>query len=690
VSTAPPTATRQRSFVTRIRLRARRRALWLRHLWAAGQADSDRWLAISHGEVDRILVGGAELREAEMAFQASDPACLELETELEAADRDAFADERWRGLIDGLGLTLAEADLLSLAVAAAVEPHLLRVYGYLLDEAAPAHPTPWLAAGLFGRDDHDVDGRRALQRWALAAPAEPAAAPDSPTTGWVADAELAAWLHGRESAFDPASGVALVDGASTGECLYPAELDAMVGFASAVGGSTRAPFPEGPLLPVELELVGPAGAGKRTLAAQFAAALGCDMLAVDVSRLGLDAVAGALRAARRARLSGAIPYWHRLEAVDDAVEETLHGLAPLSVFGVETPRAGRQLATAARRSLTLPVLSREDRGTLWRRLTGAPAPATVTDWALTPGELASVSLVAAAGDHAVVEASRRLLYLGPGELFAPLPCPYSWDDIVLLPKLREHLAEFEAQARLRRPVYEDWGFGRLVPLGAGVTALFAGPSGTGKTMAAQVIARSLGMDLYRVDLAGVMNKYIGETEKRLKQVFDSCERANVLLLFDEADALFGQRTQVRDAHDRFANIEIDYLLQRMEQFSGIAILATNRKNDLDQAFIRRLRFIVDFIPPGLEERRVLWRLSLPERSPSGEPLLGNVDFDALAKMLELSGAAIKAVALGAAFLARAQGARVEMTHILHAARRELAKQAVELPLEWEEDCGCAR
>ncbi len=164
----------------------------------------------------------------------------------------------------------------------------------------------------------------------------------------------------------------------------------------------------------------------------------------------------------------------------------------------------------------------------------------------------------------------------------------------MLPEtLRQHLDELEQQVRLRWSVYEEWGFERLCPMGRGITALFAGPSGTGKTMAAQVLARSLGMELYRVDLSGVVNKYIGETEKRLKQVFDACERANVVLFFDEADALFGQRTQVKDAHDRFANIEIDYLLQRMEQFDGLAILATNRKGDLDRAFLRRIRFIVD-------------------------------------------------------------------------------------------------
>ena len=247
-----------------------------------------------------------------------------------------------------------------------------------------------------------------------------------------------------------------------------------------------------------------------------------------------------------------------------------------------------------------------------------------------------------------------------------------------------HLAELEEQARLRWLVYEEWGFERLFALGRGVTALFAGPSGTGKTMAAQVLARSLGMDLYRVDLAGVMSKYIGETEKRLKQIFDACERANVLLFFDEADALFGQRTQVKDAHDRFANIEIDYLLQRMEQFDGIAILATNRKGDMDSAFLRRLRFIVDFMPPSAVERLMLWEIALPQYTPQGEELLDQINWEFLASKLNMTGADIKAAALGAAFLARAEGTRISMKHVLYAARREMAKYGVVLrPGDWE-------
>jgi len=202
-------------------------------------------------------------------------------------------------------------------------------------------------------------------------------------------------------------------------------------------------------------------------------------------------------------------------------------------------------------------------------------------------------------------------------------------------------------------------------------------------MAAQVVARELDLDLYRVDLAGVVNKYIGETEKRLKQVFDHCERAHVLLFFDEADALFGQRMRVKDSHDRFANIEIDYLLQRMEQFDGVAVLATNRKNDLDTAFLRRIRFVIDFLPPGPEERLRLWKKALPECTPSGETLLGAVDWGHLAQNLALTGADIKNAVLSAAFLARSEGGVISMRHLLRAVRREMAKHGSVLRTSWE-------
>jgi SpoVK/Ycf46/Vps4 family AAA+-type ATPase len=314
---------------------------------------------------------------------------------------------------------------------------------------------------------------------------------------------------------------------------------------------------------------------------------------------------------------------------------------------------------------------------LWSAGHGGPPPAPIAEWALRPSEIHTIAAVAPAGEDAINHVGRRLLLEAPTDLLAALVQPYTWEDLVVAPALAAHLREFEAQARARGEVLDDWNLGRLTPLGRGLTALFAGPSGTGKTMAAQVLSRSLGLELYRVDLAGVVNKYIGETEKHLRAVFAACERAPAMLFFDEADALFGRRMQVSDAHDRFANIEVDYLLQRIERFDGVAVLATNRKADLDTAFIRRLRFIIDFAPPTVEERERLWRLALEgSADKAGRGLVGEVDWPRLARALDLTGAAIKSAALAAAFLARSQQTPIDTSHLLAAARRELEKQGV--------------
>jgi SpoVK/Ycf46/Vps4 family AAA+-type ATPase len=323
---------------------------------------------------------------------------------------------------------------------------------------------------------------------------------------------------------------------------------------------------------------------------------------------------------------------------------------------------------------------------VWQQHSAAPPPPIVASQRLTPGEIALVAAAAPGGPDAIRLALRRTAP-PEGDILSRLPCPYDWDDLVLPEDMRAQLRELSGQIRLRWEVYEAWGFGKLAHLGTGIAALFAGPSGTGKTMAAQVLARALDLDLYRVDLAGVINKYVGETEKRLRDVFAFGERAGVVLFFDEADALFGSRMQVKDSHDRFANIEIDYLLQRIERFDGIAILATNRKGDVDTAFLRRLRFVVDFIPPGPAERLAIWRKALPATTPDGAPLLENINWSLLAGQITLTGADIKSAALGAAFLARGENSRIGMRHVLAAVQREMAKRGQVLRLRPAEATG---
>lgn len=459
---------------------------------------------------------------------------------------------------------------------------------------------------------------------------------------------------------------------TAGPVLRPDAVTEITGFVKALGVSRRSG------LPIEIELVGAPGSGRTTLAAQAAAKLGKSLVAVDAAALatGPDLVTAATREVRRAQLDGAVIEWEHAEAMPVMAWRQIPP-APLSFRSVPTPVAESADYETIRRSIACSPIGRRERIALWSSLTARHAPAAVADWALRPAEVTVAASVAAAGDREVAEVCRRMLMASTPELASPLPLPYEWTDLVLDQPTTAHLREFEAQAGHRGEVLDDWGFSRLTALGRGTTALFAGQSGTGKTMAAQVIARSLGLDLYRVDLAGVVSKYIGETEKHLRDLFEACERAPVLLLFDEADALFGRRTQVSDAHDRYANIEIDYVLQRMEQFDGVAVLATNRKSDLDSAFIRRLRFIIDFAPPGPAERERLWRIALDGATDmAGTPLTGQLNWHGLGRELDLTGAGIKSVALAAAFLAWGDGSPITERHVLAAARRELAKQGV--------------
>jgi SpoVK/Ycf46/Vps4 family AAA+-type ATPase len=231
------------------------------------------------------------------------------------------------------------------------------------------------------------------------------------------------------------------------------------------------------------------------------------------------------------------------------------------------------------------------------------------------------------------------------------------------------LQEMVASVRGRPLVLEQWGVGRKLASSAAVMALFAGDPGTGKTMAAEVMAAELGLDMYKIDLSTVISKYIGETEKNLERIFSEAESSNAILFFDEADSIFGKRSEVKDAHDRYANIEISYLLQRMEAYDGITILATNLRANLDDAFTRRLQFLVDFPFPDAGYRLRIWQTLFPPDVPCESQL----DFNFLAHRFKLAGGNIRNIIIGATYLAAADGGQVTMNHLLHSTRREMQK-----------------
>jgi len=662
---------REHPLAASIRLRATRRVLWMRLLWAA-EPEGAHPAAIQHEEVDRILTDPTALAAAEAEFYRDDPQAASLGEALAAAEAELETKETWQRLLSGLGLAKAEAGLLALAVAVALEPQLGRVYAYLHDQPEMDYATPWLAAALFGPGTEpaapDESGR--LLRWGLVARLSLARSTSDLLSPWVAEPGLVAWLiRGGDADLTPAVELVGADGPDL-PVLYPNILASMLDFAKTLEQSGTSG--------VEIELAAPPGSGRRTLAAQFAAARGQPLLIASESGLLLRNVPEpeiALRilgVARAARLRGGLLYWDAEGESQPAALTLLRNLADLLLVGRTGVSREPPRKSAAFRSYELPPLSLAARLDLWQALDAGEPPSQIREWLLTPAEIVAIRRVAGVGSEAIAQACRR-----PTEsagLMVRLALPYAKKDLVLAHSVLRQIEDLEQQIRHRWEVYEEWGFDRLCPNGRGIVALFAGPSGTGKTMAAQVLARSLGLELYRLDPANVVNKYIGETEKRLKLVFDESDRANFLLLIDECEGMFGQRFSSKDAHDRYANLEIDYLLQRLERFQGIAILATNRKNDLDPAFLRRIRVIVDFLPPDPVERGNLWRAAFGADTEAGRRRLDGIDWAVLSERLTLTGAEINLAALNAAFLARAGGEKIGMKHVLTAVRRELAKK----------------
>ncbi|MCB9744484.1 MAG: ATP-binding protein [Alphaproteobacteria bacterium] len=431
-------------------------------------------------------------------------------------------------------------------------------------------------------------------------------------------------------------------------------------------------------------LSGPEGSGAEALAAAALLAAGARPWRLPARGLPRELSAQAQLARRLDResaLSGlglVLVLPEEPEALR-AARDFAQGLsAPVVLVGARPPSGGHTLHVR---------LSRPDpeaQALLWAQaLPEAPVLGAelAARYRLFPAELASAAAQARVGpaeqplEARVREACRALHRPHLDPLAERVALRADWDDLVLPGPQRESLRRLAAQVRQRHQVLHGWGFARRGQRGLGCAALFAGPSGTGKTLAAEVLARSLDLDLYRIDLSRVVSKYIGETEKNLARIFDAAEGGGALLLFDEADAMFGKRTEVRDSHDRYANLEVSYLLQRMESFEGLAILTSNMKNAMDTAFLRRLRFIVQFPFPGPADRAEIWRRALPPELPTE-----GLQVESLAR-LSVSGGHIRNIALEGAFLAAEEESPLTMDHLLRAARAEFAKLERPLPPE---------
>jgi adenylate kinase family enzyme len=429
---------------------------------------------------------------------------------------------------------------------------------------------------------------------------------------------------------------------------------------------------------LRLRIAGLPGSGRRTLAATVSARLGLTLLAIDS-----DAVDDSswprlfLRAQRQAFLGRTALAWtgeraaRRWPRVADCF--------PLQFLVGETvPEPAPPLIDHL---FELPVPSLVEREALWRG--HLPAAASwperrfqllVSQHRATPGDIAAVARAGASTVDEATSLVRSAARHRLGELAEPLPCTFAWDDLVVPSGLREALGDFVFEAGARARFWEAPAAQRLFPQGRGLMALFTGPPGTGKTMAAQVIAASLGVDLFRIDLSSVVSKWVGETSRNLERVLGRAAKMDVVLLFDEADALFGRRTDIHDAHDRFANTDTNYLLQAIESYSGVAVLATNRRNNIDPAFTRRLRYVLEFPLPEAAERAQIWTRLIGELAGAGRLRVLLPAIELLAGAIELTGAQVKQSLLTALFAAGRDGEPLGARQLCRGIERELLKE----------------
>jgi hypothetical protein len=364
-------------------------------------------------------------------------------------------------------------------------------------------------------------------------------------------------------------------------------------------------------------------------------------------------------------------------------EATLGGLivvldlsAPLDAAGRDAVTRAGHLMWALSSSVELPLESLP--ALAWSEIRVASGEADEQDWQqalgmapdpayrLSRDQLHLVAAASRADGGRFAPAVRRLAGGHLEGLAVRVRPRRGWDDLILPTDDARQLQELAARHRGRGIVYDQWRFPPLPS--TGIVALFAGPSGTGKTLAAEVVAGELGLDLYKVDLSAVVSKYIGETEKNLERIFGAAAAGDLVLFFDEADALFGKRSEVSDAHDRYANIEVAYLLQRLESYNGLVVLATNLQRNIDQAFLRRISVAVDFVQPEQPQRRAIWERSFPPTAP-----VADLDLDFLARQFKVTGGIIHNAALAAAFLAAEEGTAIGMSHVVMSLKREFQK-----------------
>ncbi|GAB4441945.1 MAG: ATP-binding protein [Anaerolineae bacterium] len=608
---------------------------------------------------------------------------------------------RLRHLAEVFGLNRFEVDTLLICLAPTLDLSYEQIYGYLQDDVTRKRPNVNLILNMcappgvnrlplmaYLQDSGNLFKYYLLERVTEPGPVKP------PLLGQTlhVDETIVSWLLGSYQPHPELGEYASLSTPTLTEADRLLAGEALPALAQLALETGAAPL---------MTFYGPDRAAQKAAARLLAGSLQRPLLRVNLGAIvknDISPLRAVRLALRDASLTRAIPFLisHKTDREDaglsPAVLAELCAYPDIAIIAGEHPWHASGIPRQRQLMwLEFPVPLYSQRRNLWLHFLGSSANADTLNikdlagqFVLTTGQIRDVVSTARdmawqagepIGDDYLFTAARSHSSSRLAMLARKIEPRYDWEDIILPGDQRSILREMVDTVRGRPLVLEEWGVGHKLTASAGVTSLFAGTPGTGKTMAAEVIAKELGLDLYKIDLSSVISKYIGETEKNLEKIFREAESSNAILFFDEADSIFGKRSEVKDSHDRYANIEISYLLQRMEAYDGVTILATNLRANLDEAFTRRLQFVVDFPFPEKEDRLRIWQTLFPPKVPTDNSL----DFVYMANRFKLAGGNIRNVIANAAFLAAADGGQVTMEHLLHSTRREMQKMGRLVP-----------
>ena len=672
-------------------------------------------LFVSERQIDTLLSGinaPEDLPESDATQQLDAALGRRLELLRKRTDSSLRAGVRMRltDITEKFRLSEFEIEVFVLCVAPEIDLSFETVYAYLQDDINKRRPTLDLALTLFceGLSEHQSQRDLLLNRSSLVENHLVRVGEDPYKQGGsnlgspiIADARAIDYLLGSDALDARVRAHARLEPtkASTRRdiVLTPEFQDQL---AEIVNGMNAGAVSASGLT---LQLVGQNGSGKKEIARAICSDIGQDLLLIDLANLlASDSPASELleTAFREAVLQSAalcLDGIHLLAKDDNAsraasstISSGLSGFRGFALLlGEKAWRAEGVIPGRALLTLEVPTPDYAERRLIWELLLkgegGTPSDEEVGLLAgrfrLNGGQIFkivstvrdSLSLLPVSERRLTIDglnaASRMHSNQKLAELAQKISPRYTWEDIVLPPDQKKQLREICSYFSNMSLVYDEWGFQKKTSLGKGLNVLFSGSSGTGKTMSADIMAGELGLDLYKIDLSGIVSKYIGETEKNLDRIFREANDSNSILFFDEADALFGKRSEVKDSHDRYANIEVSYLLQKMEEYQGIVILATNFRKNMDDAFVRRTHFVIDYPMPEEEYRLEIWRRVFPDEAPRD----ASVDLQFMSRQFKIAGGNIKNIAVSSAFLAAQANDSIKMAHVIAATRREYQK-----------------